>query len=204
MLFKNVVLGGGALVTIGMIYAVGRMPSPSSRAPKEEPTWNATKPAVKPIVAPAAQPDMAPSGGAWTEGSFVSVMDATATSMVSVLGMEELPTLSGPQKPDLTIRCKGKSLDVMFIAKVPFAITGEDPVIRYRTESTKPVSQRWTESEDREAAFSRKPRELYAQILKAQRLYVEFSPIAGPNRIAIFEVAGLAQHAAALKPCVKQ
>ena len=145
----------------------------------------------------------APAGGKWFADHLIDEMDASLTGIATLDAEEATLTPSGYQKPSLIFRCRKHKLEAFVDVRSPLAIRyGEDDqAIRFRIDQNQPITQRWTESEDRQAVFVKQPRDLLNKLMKARQLMLEYSTITATNHIARFDVRGLPAHAKALEAC---
>lgn len=175
---------------------------------------SAPQPSVRPAKLPAAKPaqppepeeeeEAEPDGGKWKEDGDVSVMDGLVTGFAALEAEEPLPGFGGALKPTLMIRCTPKrELDV-FVATNAIVRGHYETEVQYRLDSSPPITQEWTRSEDHRMIFAPKPRAMYDQIAKSERLLVRYQPIFGPSRIATFDVRGLSARSGQIKHCLKR
>lgn len=162
---------------------------------------------IKPLLTRDVAPSdgSKPASGKWHADGDISVMDALVTGYAMLDGEEALPTLGGPKKPSLIIRCTPKKrLEIYVVANMPIRSEDGEAEVQYRFDSNPPTTQHWNLGADHDAIFASRARDLYDHIAKADRMLVRLDALIGAPRIATFDVRGLRQSSGMLTACLKK
>jgi hypothetical protein len=177
---------------------------PSTPKPLQTQTMTPSAPIVMPLIEALKPKTPPPPTDKWRAGAATSEMDDTKTEMLSLDAENEIPGLAGDaHRPHLLIRCK-RNLDLYIVTEMPPEPEfGEDDyLVQLRFDAAKPLRQRWSISNDRNALFAAKPTTTFEQLLHADLFKFQFTPFAGSDQVITFDVRGLEHHKADLKACL--
>src|SRR6185437_13878154 len=152
--------------------------------PKGEPIPTQAEIAATAAVRRASERNLPPPDLAnWTLSTSKNEMDDS----------EQYSLSSGePESGMIGIRCERGKIDIVIVTKDQIEPEyGGGHTARLKFDSEKPVSQQWSESTNGKGLFSKSPRVMLKQMLRAKVMLYEFTPFQAANRVISFNMDGL-------------
>ncbi len=199
----GLVLGG--VVVVGLLTR-GPAPevNPRARVATADASSSATTPPAAATVptgsTPATLPAVAARGWQRDEES-ASETDRARAVVFHLDADNEVTGWRASGRPTLVARCQARQMAVYMVTGMPANPESGNyyqHTVVTSFDEAKPVSQRWTQSEDSEALFAPNPAAFARQLARSKTLTVQFTPYNSSPATARFDVSGFDKHLPAL------
>jgi hypothetical protein len=129
--------------------------------------------------------------GGWRVSQEANAMDATKEAYISLDASNEIEAVIGSYRPNLTIQCRKRHLDVAIALGNQVQSEWGDyhtHPVRVRFDDAKPASQRWIGATSGDALYSPNPTQLLKELSKTKTFLFEFTPFERSPTTVTFSV----------------